>query len=54
MTSKQSETARLFVRRANLKLAQELLAALARNQADRQTLRRRVRTLLRRVEREGV
>jgi hypothetical protein len=53
-TEAQREAARRAVVRANLRLAKELLDALKRNQSDRWTLRRRVRALLRRVEREGV
>lgn len=54
MTDAQREAARRATHRADIALARELLHALRRNQSDRHALRRQVRALLQRVEREGV
>ncbi len=53
-TEKQRAAWVRTARRADFRLAKELLAVLPRNGADRVALRRRIRAILRRVEREGV
>lgn len=53
-TARQVNAWQRAIARANLRLAKELYFALKRNQSDRQALRRQVRALLQRVEREGV